>query len=108
MEKKIEKIITTYIPKNDRCRIAEAKNEFRRGKEKAEILGKVKEKVDMVLSVDIKTYWEIVMPNMSVCKACNETIYSPQYVLNIYVCGEKLDLNCPKVLCQNCYNNIND
>jgi hypothetical protein len=107
---KIEKIIFTYIPKNTRCRSDEARNEFRRAKEKVEFINIIKEKVDMAnpLSIDIKTDWAIEMPNMSVCQSCKETIYNPQYVLNVYVCGDKLDLNCPKVICQNCYNSIND
>ena len=107
---KIEKIIATYIPKNTRCRIDEAKNEFKRDKEKAEFINILKEKVDMAnpLSIDVKAEWVQGPPNMSVCQICKETIYNPQYVLNVYVCGDKLDLNCPKVICQNCYNSIND
>jgi tRNA(Ser,Leu) C12 N-acetylase TAN1 len=111
MEKKIlneiDAIIMTYIPKHNSCRIIESKREFLRAKEKVEFMGKVNEKVNTAtpLNIDIKTDWEIESPNMSVCQSCKETIYSPQYVLNVYVCGEKLDLNCPKIICQNCYNN---
>lgn len=106
---KIEKIIVTYIPKNTRCRIDEAKNEFKRGKEKAEFINRLKEKVDMStpLSIDVKAEWLQEPPNMSVCQICKETIYSTQYNLEIIINGKTLDLNCPKVICTLCYNNNN-
>jgi len=106
---KIEKIIVTYIPKNTRCRIDEAKNEFKRCKEKAEFLTAIKEKVDMAnpLHIDIKTEWIESPPNMSVCQSCKETIYSTQYILNVTIDGELLSFNNPKVLCTPCYNNNN-
>lgn len=109
MEKKlmsnIEKVIVTYIPKNNRCRIDEAKNEFKRGKEKVEILQAINEKVDMSnpLQMEIKTDWVQQPPNMSICRACKETIYSIQYTLKITVDGEILQIN-NKTLCEPCYN----
>lgn len=102
---KLEKIIVNYIPKHNTCRIEEAKREFKRDKEKAELIGIINEKVDMSnpLQIDIKPIWVKQDPNMSVCTSCNETIYSTQYLLKIYVNGDLIKQAREKVLCEPCY-----
>lgn len=109
--RKLEKIIVNYIPKHNTCRIEEAKREFKRDKEKAELIGIINEKVDMAtpLQIDVKPIWEKQDPNMSVCASCNETIYSTQYLLKIFVNDELIKQERKKVLCEPCYlANVND
>lgn len=108
---KLEKIIVNYIPKHNTCRIEEAKREFKRGKEKEELLCIINEKVDMAnpLEININPIWEKKDPDMSVCTVCNETIYSTQYLLKIFVNGELIKQTREKVLCEHCYTvNVND
>jgi hypothetical protein len=107
--RQLEKIIVSYIPKNSTCRIEEAKREFKRTKEKAELANLVNEKINFSnpLEIDIKTIWEKQSPNMSLCSSCFETIYSKQYLLSIKFNGELLQQQKPKILCEYCYvNNV--
>ena len=91
----LEKVIIQYIPKNNKCRIEEQKREFRREKEKQEILSHVKEKQEMGLSVELKIEWVEQDPDMSVCSVCKEVIYSNQYELKHYLNGEEIKKERP-------------
>lgn len=106
LQNKLEKIIQGYIPKHTTCRFEEQKRVVLREKEKVSILPGIKEKVERMghpLEVNIIQEWERQDPDMSVCKACKETIYGVQYQLSILVNGERVEQKRPVKLCEVCY-----
>jgi hydrogenase maturation factor HypF (carbamoyltransferase family) len=101
----VEKVLVNIIPKHQTCRIEESKREFKREIEKKRILADF-EKVQMdnnPLSIEVKEQWEQIPPDMSVCKACKETIYTNQYILSFVLNSEKIEPTNRIVLCVACY-----
>lgn len=109
--KKLEKVITKYIPKHTSCRFEEQKREMQRTNEKNHILDAAKEKVNMdnnPLSIEIEEVWEQNDPDMSVCKACKEVIYSTRYTLHFLLNKEKITPKTVVNLCEPCYLKANN
>ena len=104
--KKIEGIIQSYIPKNHTCASDESKRQYLRTKDKITILAAIKQKTDTmgnIIEVSVGANWEKQDPDMSVCKACKEVVYGPQYELLFMVCGERVEQTHPVKLCEPCY-----
>ena len=111
IERKLEKIIRGYVPKHTTCAVEESKRQYLRGKEKNIILPAIKEKVERMgspLEINITQHWDKQDPDMSVCKACKEVIYTAQYQLSILVNGEKVVQETSVKLCEPCYLKKND
>jgi hypothetical protein len=100
--RKVEKVVTDYIPKHTTCRFEEQKRQISREKDKKEIIEAI-EKVENPVSVKIDIGWQPESPDMSVCRVCKETIYSTQYKLAININGENIQQSRPPKLCEPCY-----
>lgn len=106
LNRKLEKVITGYIPKNTRCRYEEQKNQVLRYKEKMIILQHM-EKVENPASVNLSAEYVPVPPDMSVCRACKDVIYGNGYQLVYKLNGDIIPQGRPVILCEPCYNKAN-
>ncbi len=97
----LEKVIQTYIPKNNRCRFEEQKNEVKREAEKQHIMQQI-EKIENPLEVIIVHDWVSVTPDMSSCAVCKEVAYHNPKKLSIKLNGEEINTRRPVVMCGNC------
>ena len=95
----LDKIILKYIPIHKTCRFKEQARKMQREKEKSEIMGKVADNI----TINIRSEWIKEDPDMNVCRACRDTIYSNQFRLQIYINNEPITQNRPVTLCTNCY-----
>ena len=100
--RKLEKVIQAYIPKNARCRFDEQKREVLREREKIIIL-EAMEKVSNPCSVELSAEYVPVPPDMTPCRACKEVIYGTGYELVYKLNGEVLPQGRPVRLCEPCY-----
>ena len=89
----------TYIPKHTTCRFEEQKREMIRGKEKREML----QRAGNPVTVDVALTWDPKDPDMSVCRACTETIYGRQYQMTVAINGRQIEQSRPVKLCEPCY-----
>ena len=99
----LNKVLFTFIPKNTRCRFEEQKNEAKRESEKKHIMAQV-EKIENPASVELSFDWEPMQPDMSVCSACKEVVYSNPFKLVIKFQGEVINTKRPVVMCEACLN----
>ena len=103
LENKIEKVIVSYIPKNTRCRFDEQKRQMIREKEKKEIMQQA-EKIEMPITLSLD--FEKLDPDMSVCRACKDTIFGDQFRMKIMLNDTVIAQNRPINLCKTCYEKI--
>ena len=99
---KLDRAILKYIPKHHRCRFEEQKREFRRQKEKREIMD------SNPLGLSIEIVWTKEDPDMSVCRSCENVVYGPKYRMTINMGGDIVEPARPVVLCEPCYMKNND
>lgn len=105
MMNKLEKVITSYIPKHNTCRFEEQKRQMQRDAEKKEIVDRI-EKVQNPASVVLDIDWAPQSPDMSVCRLCKETIFGTRYQLKIKINGEGIEQRRPVNLCEPCFFNL--
>lgn len=92
--------INRAIPKNKTCRINESKRQFQRESIAKKVIDGISKKV-IPTNVSIELCYQDEAPDMSVCKACKETIYSVQKVLVLKLNDEVIETNLK--LCEPCY-----
>ena len=92
--------ISRAIPKNKICAINESKRQFQRESIAKKVIDEVSKK-EVPTNVSIEVCYEDEAPDMSVCKACKETIYSVQKVLILKLNDEVIETNLK--LCEPCY-----
>lgn len=101
MMRKIDALITTFIPKNTRCRFEEQKNEMKREGEKRHIMAQI-EKVENPAKVQLSVEWVEVQPDMSVCSVCKEVAYNHPHKLVIKFNGEVINTKRTVIMCNPC------
>ena len=92
--------LSRAIPKNKTCAIDEGKRQFQRESIAKKIIEEVSKK-EIPTNVSIEVAYIEQAPDMSVCKACKETIYSVQKVMVVKIQDEVIETNLK--LCEPCY-----